>query len=103
MVMKQKFIVNGQQKEVQVRADDSLLKTALRGRLPLNHSCGGMGTCGTCRVIVCEGLDVLGAPNDVEAEIIQDRGFSVNERLACQNSPREGLVVEIPLGAKLKL
>ncbi len=96
MVKKQKFIINEQLVEAKVCPEDTLLDVATRSKLPLNHSCGGMGTCGTCRVIVREGLEKLGPPESVEQEIIRDRGFSKIERLACQNHPIDGLVVEIP-------
>lgn len=96
MVKKQKFIFNDRDVEAKVKPGDTLLDAALRARLPLHHSCGGMGTCGTCRVVVIEGLKKLPPPNDIEQEIINDRGFSPSERLACQNEPKEDLIVEVP-------
>jgi 2Fe-2S ferredoxin len=92
----QKFIVDGDLIEARVREGDSLLDTAVRARLPLHHSCGGMGTCGTCRVVIKEGLAILGPPDEVEAEIVRDRGFAPQERLACQISSMPGLLVELP-------
>ncbi|MBO9667998.1 MAG: (2Fe-2S)-binding protein [Bdellovibrio sp.] len=76
--------------------DGSILEVALREGIPLNHTCGGFGTCGTCRVFVREGLEKLPPRNEVEAEMAADRGFTEVERLACQNEPVEGLVIEIP-------
>lgn len=100
MVKNQKFIIDEQVVEVNVGLGDTLLDVAIRAKLPLNHSCGGMGTCGTCRVIVCEGLETLELPGTMELEIIRDRGFLPVERLACQNEPAEGLIVKIPMGLK---
>lgn len=96
MVKKQKFIINEQEVEAKVKPGDTLLDAALRARLPIHHSCGGMGTCGTCRVIIHQGLEKLSPPNEIEQEIISDRGFSLNERLACQNEPVSDLIAEIP-------
>ena len=84
-------------KVVQVsQKDETLLQVAIRNSLPLNHTCGGFGTCGTCRVLVEEGLESLPDRNEVESEIAHERGFSEKERLACQCPPIENLVLVIP-------
>lgn len=74
--------------------DQCVLDVALRAGLPIDHTCGGFGTCGTCVVWVRDGLDKLPPRNEIEAEIAQDRGFSNEERLCCQIPPVAGLVVE---------
>ncbi|MGE5085273.1 MAG: 2Fe-2S iron-sulfur cluster-binding protein [Bacillota bacterium] len=76
--------------------DQSVLDVALRGGVTLNHTCGGFGTCGTCRVFVREGLENMPPRNAIEAEMAEERGFKDLERLACQTPPLDGLVVEIP-------
>ncbi|WP_413585778.1 2Fe-2S iron-sulfur cluster-binding protein [Bdellovibrio sp. HCB274] len=76
--------------------DQSVLDIAVRESLPLNHTCGGFGTCGTCRIFVREGLENLPPRNEVEMEMAGDRGFADYERLACQTEPIDGLVCEIP-------
>ncbi|UXR66264.1 (2Fe-2S)-binding protein [Bdellovibrio bacteriovorus] len=73
--------------------DQSVLDVALRAKVALNHTCGGNGTCGTCRVFVIQGLEKLGPRNEIEAEMAQDRVFQASERLACQMEPVDGLVV----------
>jgi len=75
---------------------ESLLKLARRNNLPIGHSCGGNGTCGTCRVVIKSPLSHLPARNEVEAEMARDRGFDSCERLACQMPCIDGLEVEIP-------
>lgn len=96
MKKKMKFIIDSSEVVVKANPGETLLDLAIRMKLPLQHSCGGMGTCGTCRVIVREGLNQLSSPGEVECEIIKDRGFGASERLACQNEPQDDLVVEIP-------
>lgn len=76
--------------------DHSVLDVAIRARIPLNHTCGGNATCGTCRVVVVQGLDKLPERNELEQEMAEDRGFQAFERLACQIEPVDGLTVEIP-------
>lgn len=96
MKKKMKFIIDSTEVIVKANPGETLLDLAIRLKLPLQHSCGGMGTCGTCRVLVRDGLSQLSPPGDVENELIQDRGFVESERLACQNEPQDGLVIEIP-------
>lgn len=96
MKNKQKFIFNGQIVSVSCQFGQTLLEAATSANIPINQSCGGMGTCGTCRVVVMEGSETLQSPGPVELEMINDRGFLPYERLACQNIVTEGVVVEIP-------
>lgn len=76
--------------------DESILELALRTGITMNHTCGGHGTCGTCRVFVIEGLELLPSRNEIEQEMADDRQFEAAERLACQTPPIPGLKVEIP-------
>jgi len=82
---------------VEASQEETLLEAAIREELDLPHSCGGFGTCGTCRVWVREGLHLLPPRNEVEQEMATDRGFQPQERLCCQNYPCEGLILEIPV------
>ena len=75
--------------------DESILEAALNAGFPLDHSCGGNGTCGTCLVWVEEGLERLGPREEIEQEMAEDRGFAPEERLCCQNKPQAGLVLRV--------
>lgn len=75
--------------------DATVLDVALRAGIPLDHTCGGHGTCGTCLVNVLSGLADLGSREEIEQEMANDRHFSNHERLACQIAPAAGLVVQI--------
>jgi 2Fe-2S ferredoxin len=74
----------------------SILEVALANNLPLNHSCGGMGSCTTCLIVVKKGLEKLGPRTELEQEHASFREFNDDERLACQTSALEGLVILIP-------
>lgn len=76
--------------------EHTVLDVAVRSGLQINHTCGGHGTCGTCRIEVIKGLDKLAARNEVEQDLAADRGFADFERLACQTEPVSGLCVRIP-------
>lgn len=73
--------------------DSSVLDVAIRMGINIDHTCGGHATCGTCVVHVLQGLEELGAREEQELEMAMDRGFSDDERLACQIRPVAGLVV----------
>ncbi len=70
----------------------SLLDTIIDANISIDHSCGGNASCGTCRVVIVEGADQLPPRNDLEADFIENRGWSDNERLACQLIIRNGSV-----------
>jgi 2Fe-2S ferredoxin len=74
----------------------SVLDLALRAHIPLEHSCGGMGSCTTCRVIVESDVTLLSPRNEVESERAEERDFAENERLSCQLLAHAGLRVRIP-------
>lgn len=76
--------------------EESVLEVALRNDIEINHSCGAMGSCTTCRVLIvkCDGL--LPERNELESEIAKMRGFGPEERLSCQLPPLPGLVVRVP-------
>ena len=72
----------------------SILETALALGVSIDHSCGGFGTCGTCRVFVkmSEG-EGLPCREDLEREMAEDRGFAKEERLACQTPALAGMLI----------
>lgn len=70
-------------KIAKVSHEASLLEVLIKDKVPINHTCGGNGTCGTCVVIVDE-VNFLSQRNELEQEMALDRGFSANERLSCQ-------------------
>lgn len=74
----------------------SLLQVLIEKKVEINHSCGGHGTCGTCRIIVQSSPEKLPTPNEIEQEMIVERGFHSNERLSCQLYPTENLEIIIP-------
>lgn len=77
-------------------SENSILEIAIKNNIALNHSCEGMGTCGTCRIVIQSGGEKLKPRNIVEAEMAEDRGFDFNERLACQTCPVDKLVCKVP-------
>ena len=91
------FETSGEEKPVEVgfSGEISLLEIAIRERLPLSHSCEGNASCGTCRVVILNDVE-LPERNELEQDMAIDRGFKPQERLACQVLAVNGLKVRIP-------
>ncbi len=83
-------------REIEIRGEPSLLELALKNKINLEHSCGGSGSCGTCHVFVTSKAGPLAERSDVEAAMALDRGFSTEERLACQLDPVDQMIVRVP-------
>ena len=74
----------------------SILEVALAHKVPLNHSCGGMGSCTTCMIHVVKGVEQLAPRNELENEHFKVRAYKPFERLGCQTEAFDGLIVKIP-------
>lgn len=85
-----------EEKTVEIDGHSSVLELALKHDIPLDHACGGNGTCTTCRVIVEASEYPLPLRNKIEIEIIKGRGFDDNERLACQLIAKGYMKLRIP-------
>lgn len=83
-------------REIPVESESSVLEVALKHKIAIPHSCGGMGSCTTCRVFVEQSPQALPHREEMEQDIAQMRGFAENERLSCQLPPLPGLVVRVP-------
>ena len=83
------------QQRVVVAQEDSLLELALKNDIGIAHSCGGMGTCGTCRVKIQSPLADIAERNAIEQEMATDRAFRPEERLACQLTPQPNMIASV--------
>jgi 2Fe-2S ferredoxin len=77
----------------------SILDVALAHGVDLDHACGGVCACGTCHVIVRQGLEACNPPSEEEEDQLDEAyGVTSGSRLACQCVPAgsQPVVVEIP-------
>jgi len=75
----------------------SLLDIALAHGVDIGHACGGTGVCGTCHVIVQEGMENLSEADDDECDRVEAiPGSTLNSRLACQAVVKGDVTVTIP-------
>lgn len=93
MQLKCRYLILPENKNVEASHGQSILDSLLAHKIKIHHSCGGVGTCGTCLVTVKSGGEGLPSRDFLEFEMAVDRGFLPNERLACQTIAQEGLVI----------
>ena len=67
----------------QAKEGDSLLLTSGRGEQPISSACMD-GSCGTCRVVVSEGLESLTPADAYENGTKSNTGVPAEQRLGCQ-------------------
>lgn len=84
------------QKTVEIKGLSTVLDLALSNKIDLNHSCGGMGSCTTCRVLVESAPEGRPPRSSEEKKRAEERGFSDDERLACQMRPTPGMIIVVP-------
>lgn len=90
---------NGQQREIEANAGDSVMETAVRNGVPgIVAECGGSLSCATCHVYVAE-ADLASLPemSEMEDEMLygtaDDR--QDNSRLSCQIPVTEGMDLHV--------
>lgn len=74
----------------------TVLEILLKAHIEISHSCGGMGTCGTCRIEVMSSSGGLATRNEVETDFAVERLFRDDERLACQICLDSDLHIRVP-------
>ncbi|WP_308368316.1 MULTISPECIES: ISC system 2Fe-2S type ferredoxin [unclassified Microbulbifer] len=85
-------------KVVEVESGVSVCDAALEHGIEIEHACEKSCACTTCHVIVREGFDSLGEPDELEEDLLDKAwGLEPESRLSCQAIvDDEDLVVEIP-------
>lgn len=66
--------------------DETLLEIAIEQDIPLPHACGGDAACSTCAVEILEGMECLGAIEELERDALDKflPGTGHRTRLSCQ-------------------
>jgi ferredoxin, 2Fe-2S len=79
----------------------SLLDLAFENDIVIEHNCGGLCACTSCRVIIKKGMLLLKKISEDEKNILCNAGFFDNDnRLSCQciikEDSKDEIIVEIP-------
>lgn len=82
--------------EVEAELGETLLDTALRNEVPIQHACGGYCACTTCHINVRDGGSALSPMESDEEDRLEKNGLlTPGSRLACQAKVMGSLIVEI--------
>jgi ferredoxin, 2Fe-2S len=79
----------------------TILDIAFENDIIIEHNCGGLCACTSCRVLIKKGKELLSRESEEEREILSDAGFTDGgNRLSCRceikyESAKE-IVIEIP-------
>jgi len=84
-------------RRVRVPEGASLLEAGRQAGLILSATCGGLGSCGSCRVTVTTGI--AGAPEASERELLSALELERGVRLACRVHVGDDLKVHVPPAA----
>jgi 2Fe-2S ferredoxin len=68
----------------EAKSDETILDAARRAGAPIGNSCGAVGVCARCRVVILAGDESLSPPTEIERRIAAQRNLQESERLACQ-------------------
>lgn len=81
---------------VDATSGESLLEVAQRASVPMEHTCGGIASCGTCHIKVKEGERGLSPINSDEKTVLRfDKTANEKSRLACQAKVVSDVSVEV--------
>jgi ferredoxin len=90
------LIIEPNNLSVRFNSGDNLLDTLNANKIGISQSCGGHGTCTTCRVYVLnESNSAVSDRTEIEEERAHERNFSANERLACQTQVFSDVKIQI--------
>ncbi|HEY9876783.1 MAG TPA: 2Fe-2S iron-sulfur cluster-binding protein [Candidatus Obscuribacterales bacterium] len=87
-------------KDIEVDANESLLKVLLEQEMNVLQACGAQGRCATCHVYIESGMESLSTCTEQERLTLSFIATAKpNSRLACQTRIlQNGVVVEVPRG-----
>lgn len=79
---------------VEVRSGTTVLDAAIAAGLDLNHYCGGMASCGSCRVSDVVGpVSPLDPMEEATLDVVKERD---GDRLGCQTRVLGAVTVTVP-------
>jgi len=84
--------------QIEANTGDSILNSALKNGIDLEHACEKACACTTCHVIVKQGFSSLDEASDIEEDMLDKAwGLTSTSRLSCQAKVTDtDLVIEIP-------
>ena len=86
----------GSSDPIVVEKGTSILQAAQDNEIELEHFCGGVCSCSTCRVEVLAGGENLSPMEKEEASLLGEKRVANGDRLSCQAQVKGPVQVRIP-------
>jgi ferredoxin len=77
------LVTNAPTRVIDVPPRATLLRAALRARLPIGLSCRGVAVCAACRMVIVEGSDAVEPMDEHESRLAARVRLAERERYAC--------------------
>ncbi|MHA1724730.1 MAG: ASKHA domain-containing protein [Promethearchaeota archaeon] len=71
-------------RRIHFKSDQSIYQTLISNGIRIRSLCGGLGTCGKCKILIQKGKNALTPPTQSEQELLEKEELEKNWRLACQ-------------------
>lgn len=81
---------------IEFKGVQNLLELFEANKISISQSCGGFGTCTTCRIIIQKNEFAFSQRTEPELERAEERNFSKFERLSCQCQILDSAEILIP-------
>jgi ferredoxin len=78
------IVTNAPARVIDVLPRATLLRAAVRARMPIGRSCRGVAVCAACRIVIVEGGDSVGPMDELEARLAARVPLAEHERYACR-------------------
>lgn len=78
------LVTNGPARVVDVLPGATLLRAAVRARMPIGRSCRGVAVCAACRIFIVEGEGAIAPMDELEARLAARTPLAEHERYACR-------------------
>ncbi len=91
-----RIVVENGGAEVRASPAVSILNTLMQNGIGIAHKCGGKAICGTCRIKIVSGGEILSPKTEAEIIRLKAMGDPEGVRLACQTYAAGEVRIKIP-------
>ncbi len=94
-----KIVFEPEGKKCEVNEGSTILDAAKEIGIDIKSDCGGVGSCGKCKVVVEEGSENVSSPSQRERDLLGDE-IDEGKRLACLTKVSGDVLVTVPKESK---
>lgn len=88
---------------IEVPAGSNIRDAGIQAGVTIPSTCGGVGSCGLCKVKIVGGADQIGPMTQLETGKLGNVFFITKERLSCQTTVNGDVSCEIPDDTRAKM